>query len=535
MFHSVRLTQLLQRRALLTWASGAVGLFLFGGCLGATAPATTLVPSAPPSPTPSAAADKVVPPLRVAFTSAPKQFDPARMTTVEAFQLALSVYDGLVWVDPKLTPQPMLALSWQPAVDRLSWTFQLRKGVKFHHGTVFTAQDVVYTFTRLLDPKNGSAFRSVLRFLDRVEAVGDNAVRFYLHTPNAELPFLLGAAQTRIVPHDYNSTALATKPSGTGPFQFVEFVPGERIKMVSNPNYWEANRLAVPVLEFVYINSFEAQVAALVAGKIDLVPDITLQALTDLAGNPAIAVVEVPSGRYQTIVMQATEPPFTDLRVRQALKYCVDRPALQQAILQRHGELGNDQPVAPVSPFWADLPMRGRDIAKARQLLAAAGYPKGLKLSLITSSSRPGMVELATAFRDLAQPAGVEITVVRTPPDVYWTDYNGKVPFHIGNWNFRPSIDETLMIAYHSQAQQNESRWHNAKFDTLIETARGELDLAKRKMLYQQAQTLLIEEGAVIIPYFRPVLMAMRKTLQGFTPHPAGWLDFRDVQLKQPA
>lgn len=134
------------------------------------------------------------------------------------------------------------------------------------------------------------------------------------------------------------------------------------------------------------------------------------------------------------------------------------------------------------------------------------------------------MVELATAFRDMARPAGINIEVIRVPPDVYWTDYGGKVPFHIGNWNFRPSIDETLMLAYHSQSQQNESKWSSPKLDHLIETARSKGDPAKRKALYQAAQALIHEEGRSVIPYFRPVLMAMRQTLQGFKPHPTGWL-----------
>src|SRR5262249_3532769 len=155
--------------------------------------------------------------------------------------------------------------------------------------------------------------------------------------------------------------------------------------------------------------------------------------LAALDGHPEITLVEAPSGRYQTVVMQATEPPFTDLRVRQALKYCVDRVALAQTVLQGHGKPGNDHPVASVSPFWADLPLRPRNIAKARRLLAAAGYSAGLRLTLITSAAVPGMVELALAVRDMARPAGVDIMVVRVPADVYWSDYWGRVPFHVGS------------------------------------------------------------------------------------------------------
>lgn len=524
----------LPRRVLLKWlSSAAAGLFLLDGC--SKAPSSRA--SATPSPTPAETSVPAAVPalaLRVAFTNSPGQFDPARMTTTEAYQVAFAIYDALVWVDPSLTPQPLLAQGWGLSKDRLSWIFQLRRDIKFHNGAAMTAQDVVYTFTRLLDPKLDSPFRTVLSFVKSVEAVGNYTVRFRLYTPNAELPFLLGSPQAGIVPDKMSSAELAAKPLGAGPFQFIEYVPGEQLKMVRYADYWDAAEIKVQDLYYVYLPSFSAQVAGLTAGEIDLVTDINLQDLDLLADHPEVTLVEVPSGRYQTIVMQATEAPFSDLRVRQALKYCVDRPALQQTVLQGRGKVGHDQPVAPVSPFWADLPIRSRNLAQARQLLAAAGYADGLQLALITSSSRPGMIELATAFRDMVRPVGIKIEVIRVPADIYWTEYSGKVPFHIGNWNFRPSIDETLTIAYHSSSQQNESKWSSPKLDDLIETARSEADLARRKALYKEAQALIMEEGAVVIPYFRPVLMAMRPTLQNFQPHPTGWLDFSGVQVKPP-
>ncbi len=517
----------LKRRSFLKWSSSlAASLFLANGCASATATS-----SPAPEETPTAISDTVQS-LRVAFTNTPGQFDPARMTTIEAYQVAFAIYDALVWIDYTLTPQPLLALTWQPAPDRLSWTFELQQGVKFHNGAALTAQDVVYTFSRLLDPSFNSSFREILDFVQSVEAEGDYTVHFQLSTPNAELPFLLGSPQTGIVPNRTSNADLAARPMGSGPFQFVEFVPGEQLTLARYGDYWAAEDIKVQELHYVYLSSFAAQVATLVTGEIDLVPDIDLADLPTLADHPEIVLVEVPSGRYQTIVMQTTEPPFTDVRVRQALKYCVDRPALQQIVLQGRGQLGNDHPIAPVGPFWVDLPLHSRNLDKARQLLADAGYAKGLQLALITSSSRPGMIELATAFSAMARPAGVEIEVIRVPADIYWTDYSGKVPFHIGNWNFRPSIDETLMLAYHSHSQQNESKWSSPELDVLIETARSEADFDKRKALYKEAQALIMEEGAVVIPYFRPVLMAMHQTLQGFKPHPTGWLDFSGVQSK---
>jgi peptide/nickel transport system substrate-binding protein len=390
---------------------------------------------------------------------------------------------------------------------------------------------VVFTLERILDPQVGSPLRSTLRFIDGAEAIDDYTVRLNLNTPNAELPLLLSAPQARIVAHDYDPTLLGTAPSGTGPFRMQELIAGERIRFVRNEEYWDVERVHLAEVHHVYLSDLDEQVDALLAGEVDLIPDIGSEQVSRLAERAEIEILETTSGAYQPVIMQATERPFNDVRVRQALKYCMDRPATRARVLQGFGTVGNDHPVAPISPFWADLPPRSQNIAEARRLLAEAGYSRGLQLDLITSTARPGMLELAHAVREMAAPAGIIINVIRVPADIYWSDYWQKVPFHIGNWNFRPSIDETFMVAYHSTSPGNESNWSSPQLDEWIDTARAVPDPDVRREIYEQAQELIMEEGAVIIPYFRPLHAAMRKTVQGFVLHPAGLLDLRDVQI----
>lgn len=138
---------------------------------------------------------------------------------------------------------------------------------------------------------------------------------------------------------------------------------------------------------------------------------------------------------------------------------------------------------------------------------------------------------MAYAFQAMAKPAGITVRVVRVPAQVYWSDYAGRAPFHTSNWGFFPSIDQTFRTAYYSTAQSNESGWRNSALDQLIDQACGETSMTARKTLYAQAQQLLMEDGAVIIPYFKPVLHAIRATVQNVTPHPTGLLDFRTITL----
>ena len=525
---------MLNRRQLLQRFMGsAAALLVAQGCTNADLDATANLPAnslSTPTGTQSGSDNLSPAILRAGFSMLPKQMNPAFYSLFEEYQLGFAIFDGLVWVDETLTPQPLLATGWETSPSLLNWTFTLERGASFHHGTPLTAKDVVYTFTRLLDPKTGSAFRSVLSFIKQVEAVDDYTVRFRLSSPNIELPLLLGSPQASIVAHDYADSVMSTQPSGTGPFRFVEFVPGDRVRLARNEAYWGTSTRDIEQLEYIY-GDYTTQVALLRAGKLDVMSQLGAEVIASLEDDPAINVVTVQSGSYQTIVMQATEAPFTDPRVRQALKCCADHHALQQQVLLGRGLVGNNHPVTPISPFWNDLPKHEPDLAKAKALLKQAGYANGLRLDLITSTSRPGMLELALAFREMVKPAGIEIQVVRVPADVYWSDYGGKTPFHIGNWGFRPSIDETFMVAYHSTAKGNESKWKNPELDQLIDQARAERNEAKRIALYQQAQELIWEDGAVIVPYFKPVVIALRQNVQGFILHPAGWLDFSTVAL----
>lgn len=525
----------INRRHFLLGLAVSGGAALWAQACSTTTTATTGAPSAPtvvttPTRTASSATNAGAQPLRVAFPGPAKQLDPAYYGVIEEHQIGFAIFDALVEVDHTLTPKPMLAESWDASPTLRSWTFKLREGVRFHHGTPFSAQDVTYTFARILAPGAGSPFRSALQFVEKVEALDDYTVRFDLKTPSAELPLLLGAPPARIVPHDLPSALLTAKPSGTGPFQLVSHEVGMRTRLTRNPQYWQPDQPAVEGLEFLFI-PYQEQITALRNGQVDLLMQVGTEEAEQLRTEPNLTINSTVSGAYQSIVMRATAKPFVSAQVREAFKFCVDRNAMQARVLGRSGVPGNDHPVAPVSPFWADLPLRPYDPEHARMLLAKNGYTKGINIDLLTSTVRPGMEEMANAFKEMAKPAGITIRVVRVPAQAYWSDYAGHVPFHTGNWGFRPSIDETFMVAYHSTAKGNESKWYSPALDQLIDQARGERQAEQRKTLYREAQQLLMDEGAVIIPYFKPTALAMRTTLRNFTPHPAGWLDFRTTAL----
>jgi peptide/nickel transport system substrate-binding protein len=470
----------------------------------------------------------------MAFNNTPKFLDPALMLSLNDYAIAFMIFNGLIWLDKNLQPQPDLAESWSSSDDLKTWTFKLKQGIKFQHGTPLTAEDVVYTFNRILDPDVGSPVSSVLAFIDGVEKIDDHTARFNLKTPNADTPTLLAIAHTRIVPHDLTGEQLEKEPAGTGPFKLEAFVPGDHVELVRNDSYWQDGLPYLDRIRYLFMPEEATQIAALTGGSIDMMYQLGIENIPTIESDPETVPLPVRSGNYQDIVMRVSEEPFTDNRVRMAMKLCVDRPGMQQAVLQGRGDLGNDHPIPPVNPYYAqDIPLREQNVAQAKQLLADAGYEDGLDVTFHTSSVRSGFVEQAVTFQEMAKEAGINVNIERVPPDVYWSEYWMKVPLCMSQWSMRATADEILTVTMHSDADWNESDYKNPELDQLIETARGEKDEDKRKELYAEAQHLIRDDGGIIVSYFRPIVMARRKEVQNFTAHPSHWLDFKQTWIAQ--
>ncbi|MCB0129173.1 MAG: hypothetical protein KDE58_43200, partial [Caldilineaceae bacterium] len=325
----------LTRRHFLLLTGSASAALALAACAPAVAPDTAPDAATDASAAASAAGVTAGEPqrggtLRVAFTEAPANIDPHPTFVVQGAVLRSHIYDTLIWTDEQLTPQPSLATSWEAADDQLSWTFHLREGVAFHHGTPFTAADVVHNFERILGEDFGSQAQTAFAFVAGAEAVDEYTVRITLSNPNVDFPLLLGDPINSlfIAPHDRTWEELATQPSGTGPFQLTEYLPGESATLIRNENYWQEGLPYLDALQFLYMPEAATQVAALTSGTIDLIWQLTTDSVDALAGDPNVVVEEVASGSYQPIVMRLDQEPFTDTRVRQAFKYATNREGM---------------------------------------------------------------------------------------------------------------------------------------------------------------------------------------------------------------
>jgi peptide/nickel transport system substrate-binding protein len=452
---------------------------------------------------------------------------------VDATRVSL-VYERLVSFDESFAPQPQLASSWSTNAAGDVWTFKLRENVLFSDGAPFTAKDVLYTFSRLLDPKSGSPGRANLTAIDpaAIDAVDDHTVRFRLTQPIVEFPSYIANRFTYIVRAGQSADDLRTRGIGTGPFRVEHFAPGEDAsRYVKNEKYWRTGLPKVDGVEVRSIPDPTAQVAAIASGQIDITWDLPRVGLGSLDGNPDVKVSFTRTPFVMSLAMWADTAPFDDVRVRQAFKYVVDREKMVQLVLGGHGQIGNDQPVAPFIQFGVTDPPRARDIEKAKALLAAAGHGDGLTVDLYTSEAVIGFIEMATVYQAMASEAGITVNIVKTPAGEYWDNIWLKKPFTCSSWSGR-AADEALSVAYLSKADWNETHWRRPEFDALIFEARKTVDTEKRGALYQKAQRLLADDGGAIIPMFPDAAAATRANVSGWKLHPQKYSkDFSQVEI----
>ncbi|CAO3419932.1 ABC transporter substrate-binding protein [Azospirillum doebereinerae] len=471
--------------------------------------------------------------LKVSVDSNLNTLDPAKMKGGQEYVTAYLIFNGLTVISHDMTLKPDLAERWEHSDDLKTWTFHLRKGVKFHHGRELDAEDVVATIARIQDKATASTARVNFEIVDATKALDAHTVQFQLKTPYAGFAELFGERQARIVPRDAIDT-LATKPIGTGPFQFVSFAPGDRVLLKRNPDYFEAG---LPKLDEVVIRILPeaaAQVAALTTGELDLVWSLPLEAIDKVKASPNLRVDSVATSTWDGVIMNGNAKPFDDVRVRRAVATALDKATITQIALFGQGT-PTHSPIPPSHPYFnKDLPIAKGDPVAAKKMLAEAGYPNGFEVTLHTPAGRASRERLGLAVRELLKPAGITVNVQRVPFDVFLKDIEGKGAFYIDGFFSRPTVDTSFYPWYHSRGSWNTALWNygNPKMDEVLDGARQAATEEEAKKLYGEAQALAVQDSPGVIPYVINHVNGVNARVQGFKSHPMMFLDLRDVSVK---
>jgi len=462
--------------------------------------------------------------LRKAFF-APSSLDPAFTTSITDDEIARFWGDFLVYVDEGLRPDKSrsLAEKWEVSSDGLAWTFNLRKGVKFHNGEEFSSRDVKFTFDRLRDPELGAATVAIYAGIGSIETPDNYTVVFKLNQTNPDLPVNLG---------DYHSPILwsgikdpQVEQIGTGAFIIDTYLPEDRMTLKRNPNYWrkdaEGNQLPyVDGIEYLFLAEPSAQVEALRGGQVDYLLYLPAEYVQTVENDSNLIVYQKPSNTHYVVHMRSDRKPFSDVRVRQAFRAAIDRKAILHGSFEDLGVTGRDTPFGPAyADYYLDVPEIERNLAKARWLLSEAGYADGLTFTLIAQQASP-VPAMATILKEQLAEAGVTVDIQLVPPDVYYGADNLwlEADFSITDWGARAAPQNYLDLAYTCGAKWNESHWCDPEVDKLAAQAAVESDRAKRAKIYKEIQQIMIDSGPVLVPFFNNSLWGANKRVKGIIP-----------------
>jgi peptide/nickel transport system substrate-binding protein len=457
--------------------------------------------------------------------------DPLNAITNVDFSRIDNLYEPLIGLTPDAQPVFVLAEELTPNAKATEWTLRLRQGITFHNGKPLTADDVIYTFRQILNPKAPASAAAGLASIDAkaMTAPDPYTVLIPCSTPFATLNQALAIpGYSDIIPVGYNVNA----PVGTGPFKLKSFSPGTESVFVRNDDYWQTG---LPYLDEVVITDFSdetSQVNALLAGQVDVVNLLSADVISEVQGEGK-NVLFSPGGGWNPFTMRVDTGTFRDPRVRQALRLIVDRQQMLDLVFGGFGTLGND-----LFGIWAPeynhgLPQRHQDIDQAKSLLRAAGA-EGLTIQLITSDIAQGTVLAAQVLAQQAAAAGITVSVNNvTVNDFYGTNYL-KWQFAQDYWFYNFYLPQ-VSLATLPTAPFNETHWDNARYDSLYRQAIATVNDSLRTELAHEMQQIEYDEGGYIIPFFPPVIDGYGTNVGGIVPSKIGLslnaYDFKGVWI----
>ena len=467
------------------------------------------------------------------------------------------IFEGLAQYDASLTLVPAIAETWRPSEDGLTWTFHLRKGVKFHNGREVTADDFVYSLRRLLDPKSRYAAREVLaRIAGASEFMAGRsigvpglrardryALEIRLTEPTPALIAALALVHTAVVPREAIEAVggkFGDQPVGTGPFRFVRRIKGKEIVLEANREYFAGR----PYLDRIEFKIFQGAAHDKILAEFEggLLEDSLLPAkeVARFVGHPTYQFVRRPLLRLRLLGINTATKPLDNVKVRQALNYAIDQEALAREVHQDRyppafgilppGVAGYD----PKARFYSYNP------AKARELLAQAGYPGGrglLPLEIWSSVRSPDLLQEDRRIVRYLADVGI---VAEVKYNTDWPTFkaqvvDGKVQVFRYGWTADiPDPDNFLFDLFSSQSPDNLFHYRNRTVDALLQRARIEVDTNRRVSLYREAQERILDDAPIILlshgsyervfqPYVRSV--QLNSLGEAFMPMKQIWLD----------
>jgi peptide/nickel transport system substrate-binding protein len=427
----------------------------------------------------------------------------------------------------------VLARGWHKA-DARTWVFDLHPNVRFHNGDRFTAQDVKYTFGRILNPKVASGYAPLYEAIKSVEVNSATRVTFHLKTPFG--PFLTNLANNGEIVNKRSIEAKGSErnPVGTGPFQFVSWAQGDRIVLKRFPGYFRSGLPQLDGIEFRFLLVDQGRIDGLRSGELDWVDAVPLQQVAALAQDPQLTVLRSKlAGIPDYLALNVRKPPFDNVALRQAVAYAIDRDEIRKVAYFGAGENGLLE--VPTGSKWyvaGDAAFPKQDLAKAKAKLKEAGHEKGLSVQYLGLPQYPELLKTGQVVRDQLKQIGIDMKIEQVDVSV-WFDRFSKGTYQITSAYQERTIDPDnfYSLVLKSGAPINASGYADKQVDAWIEQAAATTDVAKRKVLYAKIRRKALGDAPIIFAHFETINYAMRKGITGSTINPT--LELRMENLKR--
>lgn len=525
--------------------AGAMLMGALAGCGGGGSAKQTPAPgaSAPVATEPAAPAAQV---LKYGIDTWPAGFDPHTISAVAAVRVFGQVYETLIDLNADMTFKPVLAESWETP-DDVTYVFHLRQGVKFHNGREMTADDVVYTFDRILGKTEAGdigALGSKASYyggVASVEAVDPYTVKFTLAEPNAAFLGNLTSNYGAIVDKDVIAEKgdLMRADGGTGPFQLGEWLPDNYVTITKFSDYWEADRVKLDGITYFLIGDEAARLAALRTGEIDFA-SLSATNVTAAEKEANLKVISYQTNDYIAVGCNLSTPALQDKNVRQAMSYAMDRAAIINVVYG--GQALPCSMVPPAMGHWSldvsDMDLYQTNVEKARELMEAAGYSDSNRLTLrVAAGLMDSIRQAAVVLQQQLAEIYIDLEITNLESGEY-VDIWGKMStpeagfdLMIVNDGAGTDPNRSLSFFFGTGAGANVFGFSNERVDELCALGIATTDEAQREEYYNEAQLICIDDCTKICIASPMKYFVTASYVEGFAPSAADASNFRDTNL----